>query len=139
MSFSNAEFLEMQARCDRSRKVICENLEAPRGVSKESDLHDQIISFCKSKGWIYFHGSMAHKTHRCSGEPDFQILADGGRVFLIECKTKIGKLSPEQAGLKIWAERLGHTIHVVRSLEEFLEVIKTPAGEPLAAGATTPI
>jgi hypothetical protein len=26
------------------------------------------------------------------GEWDFTILADGGRILLIECKTKVGKL-----------------------------------------------
>ena len=70
------------------------------------------------------HGSMAERTCRTLGEPDFVILADGGRVLFVECKTKTGKLSPAQAALKFHAEKLGHTVHVVRSLEQFLEVAK---------------
>jgi hypothetical protein len=67
---------------------------------------------------------MAARTHRTAGEPDFLILADGGRVLLIECKTRTGKLSPEQAALKHQAEKLGHRVHVVRSMKEFEEVIR---------------
>ena len=93
-------------------------------VEVESDLHDAIIKYCKHKGWIYFHGSMAHRTFRVTGEPDFQICADHGRTFLIECKTANGKLTSEQLGLALWAERLGHKIHLVRSVAEFLEVVK---------------
>lgn len=101
-------------------------LDAPsEGCEDESKLHQQIISECRQHGWIIFHGSMAHRAMRTPGEPDFTILADKGRVFFIECKTKIGKLTREQLGLKLWAENLGHKIHTVRSLKEFLLVIAT--------------
>ena len=56
-------------------------------------------------------------------EPDFTILAGGGRVLFVECKTRTGKLSPAQAALKFHAEKLGHTVHVVRSLDEFLKLL----------------
>lgn len=95
------------------------------GVSDESELHREIIAECKRRGWICFHGSMAHKTFRTAGEPDFQIFADGGRTFLIECKTATGKLTTEQQGIIAWAKKLEHTIHVVRSFEEFLYAIRT--------------
>jgi hypothetical protein len=67
---------------------------------------------------------MAHRTFRVVGEPDFQICADHGRTFLVEVKARKGKLTAEQLGLAIWAERLGHKIHLVRSVAEFLEVVK---------------
>ena len=66
---------------------------------------------------------MGARTHRTLGEPDFVILADAGRVLMVECKTKTGKLSPEQAALIAHAAKLGHTVHVVRSLREFQEVM----------------
>jgi len=91
-------------------------------VSKESELHKAIIDECKRRGWIAFHGSMAHQTFRTEGEFDFTILADGGRVLLVECKTKTGKLSPEQAAIHHWAKKLGHQPHVVRSFNEFVEL-----------------
>ena len=36
-------------------------------VEVESDLHDAIIKFCKHKGWVYLHGSMAYLTRRTLG------------------------------------------------------------------------
>ncbi|MBI1178737.1 hypothetical protein GC207_14990 [bacterium] len=92
------------------------------GVSRESDLHDAVFDECRRRGWIPLHGSMAARTHRTEGEPDFVILADRGRALLVECKSRTGKLSPAQAALKHHAESLGHTVHVIRSLEEFLNL-----------------
>ena len=93
------------------------------GVPRESDLHEEIFDECRRRGWIALHGSMAERTSRTLGEPDFVILADGGRVLFVECKSRSGKLSPAQAALKHHAEKLGHTVHVVRSLEDFLELL----------------
>ena len=93
-------------------------------ASREADLHEEIFSECRRRGWIALHGSMAERTCRTLGEPDFVILADGGRVLFVECKSRNGKLSPAQVAMKHHAEKLGHTVHVVRSLAEFLEVAK---------------
>ena len=88
-------------------------------VARESDLHGDILDACRKRGWLCWHGSMAHKAMRTLGEPDFTVLCDGGRVFFIECKSATGKLTTEQRGLAMQAERLGHKIHVVRNLPEF--------------------
>ena len=93
------------------------------GVARESELHDQIFDECRRRGWIVLHGSMAERTSRTLGEPDFTILTGGGRVLFVECKTKTGKLSPAQAALKFHAEKLGHKVHIVRSLEDFLNLL----------------
>jgi len=121
MRFTHAEVIAHEAKlaANKSPAVV----GSPVNIEKESALHDAILDHCKGKGWICFHGSMAHKAMRTVGEPDFCILADGGRVFFIECKTAVGKLSPEQMGIKVWAEMLGHTIHVCRSAEEFYKIV----------------
>ena len=90
---------------------------------REARLHEEIFDECRQRGWIALHGSMAERTCRTLGEPDFVILADGGRVLLVECKSRSGKLSPAQAALKHHDEKLEHTIHVVRSLGEFLKLL----------------
>lgn len=95
----------------------------PSAVEREADLHDMIFSECRRRGWIPLHGSMAHRTHRTAGEPDFVILADGGLVLLVECKARNGKLSPTQFAMAHHAKSLGHTIHVVRSFDEFLNLL----------------
>lgn len=107
-----------------TRRTPREPLKAG-GVDKESELHRDILNEVKRRGWIAFHGSMAHRTFRCPGEPDFLILGDGGRFFMVECKTKTGKVSVEQNAIMAWAKKLNHQIHVVRSFDEFLAIIPT--------------
>jgi hypothetical protein len=94
------------------------------GAGCEGTLHDAIVDECKRRGWIALHGSMARRTARTEGEWDFVVLADGGRVFFVECKTRIGKLSQVQAALHHWAAKLGHKSYVVRCVAQFLEVVK---------------
>lgn len=114
---------------------------AKSGCDKESELHEQIFAECRRRGWIALHGAMSERTHRTAGEPDFVILAkeqacvsiEGEAlgipplmlpvVYLIECKTRTGKLSTAQVALHHHAKNLGHTVHVVRSFEEFLALL----------------
>lgn len=104
-----------QSRAFRERvsEVVC-----------EADLHNQIIAECRRLGWLWIHARMDKASHMTVGAPDFMILAEGGRVLLVECKRRDGKLRPEQLAFKAWAAKLGHTVHVVRSLEEFCAVEK---------------
>jgi hypothetical protein len=94
-----------------------------QAVSNERELHSQIFDECRRRGWIAFHGSMAERTHRTEGEPDFIILANRGRTFFIECKTRLGKLSPAQTALGHQARHLGHAIAIVRSFADFLAIV----------------
>jgi hypothetical protein len=96
-----------------------------QAVAVESDLHGEILSECKRRGWIALHGSMAHRTYRSLGEFDFTILADAGRVLLVEAKAKRGKLSPEQRALHAWARKLGHTVYIVRSMSDFVWAVQS--------------
>lgn len=92
------------------------------GVAQERELHAAVLDECRQRGWIAFHGSMAHSTFRTPGEPDFVILTDGGGLLLVECKSCEGKLSVDQQAIAAWARKLSHTIHVVRSIKDFLQV-----------------
>lgn len=93
-------------------------------TNDEAELHADILTYCKARGWIALHGSMAHRTFRTAGEWDVTCIASEGRVFFIEVKSAKGKLSPEQDGLIQWAHRLGHVVHVVRSYQQFLEIVE---------------
>jgi hypothetical protein len=66
------------------------------GVEREADLHEEIFDECRRRGWIALHGSMAERTCRTLGEPDFVILADGGRVLFVECKSGAGNFHPRK-------------------------------------------
>jgi VRR-NUC domain len=115
------QYQEMQQRVQRkSPEPVC----AWVPTESEKELHSQILRHCREKQLIAFHGSMAHSTCRTAGEPDFVLMLPGGRWLAIECKSRQGKLSAAQMAISHWAQRLGHTIHVVRSFGEFLELVK---------------
>lgn len=120
MGYTNEWYLSYLTRRGANR-----NGAAKAGADDESELHEAILAECNRRGWIPFHGSMAHRAMRTKGEPDFVILADGGATILVEAKTRTGKLSTEQLGIQAWAKKLDHTIHVVRSIEEFHNLCKS--------------
>ena len=90
----------------------------------EKEIHRLILLECNRRGFLALHGSMAHRTHRTAGEPDLTILMPGGRVLFVEAKTRSGRISEEQEAFARRAELLGHTVHIVRSFEEFIQLIK---------------
>lgn len=101
-------------------------IPAGEGVDKESDLHDQIYDWCRAKGFIALHSSMAERTTRNKGEWDYTIIGsieEIPKVWFVECKSKDGKLTMEQHAMITHAESHGHKVHVVRSMEEFIKVI----------------
>lgn len=100
-------------------------IDSTNAVTEEDVLHNDIISYCKDRHWLYFHSSMAERTTRRPGEFDFSIYANHGRHFVIECKTKTSKLSENQRDIYHWAKTLGHkNFHIIRSMEEFRKVVE---------------
>jgi len=96
---------------------------ASASANSERELHDDILEYCKVNRWIALHGRMDERTGRTPGEPDFTIMADRGRVFFFECKSKTGKLSEDQMLLIKHAEMNGHAINVIRSMDEFTHFV----------------
>ena len=99
-------------------------------VGVEAELHEDIRKVCMARGWIPLHSRMDAATGRMRGEPDFIILATFPTCYLVECKTRTGKLSPDQVAFAHWAQRLGWTVHVVRSMEDFCRVIEITKETP---------
>jgi hypothetical protein len=97
------------------------NSQRTHGVARESDLRRQVLDYCSSQGWLVFTGSTAHRTYRTVGEPDMIVLMPDRRFLMVELKTDSGKRSLEQVGVHAWAQKLGHTIHIVRSIKEFID------------------
>lgn len=117
-NWTERDVFEHEARVNPKREIVpCQ------GEAAEADLHAKIFDECRRRGWIALHGSMSERSHRTLGEWDFSVLADNGRVFFVEAKTRNGKFRPEQQALHAWANKLGHVVHTVRSIEEFLNLI----------------
>lgn len=123
----NSEWLHAR-ESRRTQPVADVGLPAAQSED-EGELHEQVRRECERRGWVCLHGSMAARTHRTLGEPDFVILADGGRVFFVELKRRTGKLSLAQAAMQCHMRKLGHEMHVVRSLAEFCAVVASGVSE----------
>jgi len=99
-----------------------------RPVEQESQLQDEIAAECQRRGWIGIRSRMDRPTTYAdgiSGVCDFVIVADGGRVFFIEAKTK-SKPTSEQLAFLAWVRKLGHVGAIVRNIEEFHHAINNP-------------
>ena len=118
-SWTEADIARHNARVSKENKIPV--VETPAAGS-EAELHEAILADCRRRGWLVFYGRMDTRTSRTVGEPDFTCLCDYGRTLLIECKTAKGKLSPAQQACIAHAKKNGHTVHVVRSFREFLDV-----------------
>jgi hypothetical protein len=114
---SEEQYLDLLRR--RSAKAIGCVASASDAVEAESDLHEYIMERVRARGWLAFHGSMAHRTRRTKGEPDFVILSEDGGAFFVECKSKRGKVTTEQQAIIAFAARLGHSISVISSRSEW--------------------
>ncbi len=117
------QFREMEIRLNSASKSALPR-ESQSDSLDESDLQYRIVDYCRSKGWFPICSGMHKRTSTPIGTPDFVIYADRGRVFTIETKSKTGKQTPEQLGIQLMLDMLGHKYYLVRSYEQFLEIVK---------------
>lgn len=127
MSISSAEFAQMLARTSKGK--LSESSSQFQACSREvgrDSLHSQIEAYCRQKMWPYVHSRTDLRSTTIPGTPDFIIAADGGRVFWIECKTRLSKQTDEQKGFEVLLEMNGHKYHLVRSLGDFVAAVENP-------------
>lgn len=124
MTITNSNLIAIESRLASNRKIDKRIDRFIATTDREGKLHDQILEECKRRGWLAFHDRMDRPTTGTLGRPDFIILADNGRVIMVECKRGIQKPSTAQRDVIAWAAKLGHTVHVVRSLDDFLSIIR---------------
>jgi hypothetical protein len=115
---------QYEAWLARQTPATRQPMALPDAVEREDGLHGQIVEDCKRRGWKYVHSRMDRRTTVGEGVCDFIIYADRGRMFHVECKALNGKLSMEQRIFITWVEHLGHKVHVVTALSEYMEIVK---------------
>lgn len=123
-TITQADFLAMQSRLNRNNLDPAGQRNLSTQVDRESKLQNDIIVWLKSQGWYYEWSPMCSASSLPAGSPDFRIAAPGGMTYWIECKTRTSKLRPEQAAVAHMLIHLGHKHAVVRSMEEFLNVVQ---------------
>ena len=89
----------------------------------EKNLHRQIESHLKELRWLYIHSRTDQPTTQAKGVPDFVCFPPQGRALFIECKTRVGKLSPEQRAFQFVAQLSGYRYEIVRSMQDFNSIL----------------
>jgi len=123
VSWTKQQALDYQMRMKGTPSALGRKLKD--GVARELALHDEIIAHCRQQWppWKYIRANPVEASTIAKGCQDFTIFLPGGRLLCVECKRADGKLSDDQ---QIWAKELimlGHQVHVVRSMDEFLKVV----------------
>lgn len=118
MPISSEQFRQMQARVGASIGPV----KASEAAEREADLQAEIEAECRRRGWMPFRQRMDRAATMPVGFPDFVIMANDGRVIWIEAKAGKRKPSLEQRAMHAVAARLGHTVHVIRTMQEFYAV-----------------
>lgn len=117
-------FLTRTCDCEHSNASHC-------GHDLESELREEILAECQRRGWIVFSNATHVRSTATVGQPDLIVLAHTGKTYLVELKSKTGKLTPEQASLFAWAAKLGHKISLVRSLSDFITLVEAQQTSPM--------
>ena len=123
MSVSEFQFRQMLARTNAGRRP---QIRASDAVEAESDLRHMVLDLCRARGWAYISARPDQPSGIQVGAHDVTIFADGGRVFCFELKDREGKLSAHQRAWAALMAHNGHTVYVVRSLNEVVDVMLQP-------------
>ena len=107
---------------------------------KEHALQCQIVEYLRMKGYYCyaipngFYSGIKDKGKKFAyinklkregylvGAPDLQVLLPKGKIIHLELKVGYNKLSIHQEAFRDKCEELGHKYHVIRSLEDVMEL-----------------
>lgn len=89
------------------------------------DLHKPIIDWCKNQvpAVPYINSRPDCPSTIGAGVQDFTIFYQN-RVYCIECKSKTGKVDTDQRDWAHLMQAQGFTVHVIRSFQQFLELVR---------------
>lgn len=89
----------------------------------EKEIQNQIASWLSLNGIKFIRPRMDRKSTIANGWPDFTF-CHNGVPFTVEVKDATGSLSDEQRQLHPQLEANGWKVHTVRSLAEFISVVR---------------
>lgn len=98
-------------------------------AGQEASLQNQIMAWCDAQWprWKYLCPRFDRKSTLQVGAHDITVFGPFPKCLLVECKTATGKLTAPQQSWAAEMRMLGWTVHVVRSMTEFLELVKIEA------------
>lgn len=124
-SFDLAQIEQRLSRNRRAKQPFTSVGEPAEREVGQGGLHSQIQKFCDEQWprWKVIAARTDCKSTLPVGCHDLTVFASDRRIFLVELKSKTGKLSQDQ---RDWAHelgRLGWGIVTVRSIEEFWQLV----------------
>lgn len=124
MRLTEAQYLEIVTRMERNtaRNQPIEG-EPPESESK---LAEQIRAYCADQ-WPRWKIIQARRDKRSTiavGAQDLTVFLPQGKVLCIELKSRTGKRTEAQLAWAAEMKMCGHVVHVVRTFEEFLMLVK---------------
>lgn len=125
--FTTSWYLNKLAQQNKGKSLAFLGKEGVEAVRLEGKLHQDICNHCDAQWprWKVIHARMDKKNTIGIGVHDFTVFLPRGRMLCIECKAGNEKLTHEQLVWRKELEFLGHTVHVVRSMQEFLTLVET--------------
>ena len=128
MGITPEQFRLMEIRVNNGKTTT--PLGPPEGknryaVSAELPLHDEAIKWANSQ-WPrikYTHARPDQKSTIAKGHHDFTFFLPGGKVLCVEFKDKDGKLSTDQLQWQNEMAKLGHPVHVCRSMQDLFLLV----------------
>lgn len=103
---------------------------------EEHYLQCQIVNYLRASGYLVFaianggsrnaiEGANLKKEGVLAGVADLQVLLNNGKSLFLEVKTEKGKQQQTQKSFEDKCKELGHNYHVVRSVEDVINVLQT--------------
>jgi hypothetical protein len=125
MGISEFQLRQMLDRLGMGKRPPESQSVDPVGDGEELGLHAEIMKYCNAQWppWVFIHTDPKRKSRATPGAPDFVIYSCYG-ILSVECKDRTGKRSPEQTQFAYVASLSGHEIPIVRSMQDFLNVIE---------------
>lgn len=115
--------------CEGKKKQVKKKRQKPEWYIQKDivsffkkEYPEYLIYSCPNEA-TYRRREYFHQIGMMSGVSDLQIITDK-RVLFIECKAPQGKQSTEQRQFQSIVENLGYHYYIVRSLDQFKEIIK---------------
>lgn len=118
-----------KSRASQSRSLVALNPHLfdvkpqPCESDLEAKVRSEVLADIKARGWQVFTGTTAKATGRTRGEPDASVYGSNRRHWLLEFKSATGELSPVQEFVHGELRKLGHDPKVIRTLEQWKEIV----------------
>lgn len=129
MPITPDQFKLMELRVAKAKGIHETGREIKDACRDELKLHGEIIKWCNSQHprVKYIRSRPDQESAIALGAQDFTLFLSGGRLLLIEVKSKEGKWSNDQLAWKLEMEKLGHTVHECRSFDRFIDLVNIKA------------